>query len=329
MAVAGFIAMCKSQWGPIPYPEKSFKDQIVIVTGANIGLGLEGARHFARLGAAKVILACRSLPKGEAAALDIETSLNLKNVVEVWQVDLSSWSSVQEFTKKAEGLERLDVVCENAAIAREYYTTLEGWESGVATNVIGTFLMALNLLPILRKSGKKTGVVPRLVVVSSGMHAWTPLEERKEDSIFEALNKDDPAYMKDRYSTTKLLEILFVRSLARELDAGPHKDEKVIVSTLDPGLCHSGLAREISGWMGWCMYFFKLLFARTTEVGGRTLVISAVKGEEAQGEYVSDGRVAETSEFVRSEEGKRTQGRVYGELMGILEGIQPGIGKNV
>jgi NAD(P)-dependent dehydrogenase (short-subunit alcohol dehydrogenase family) len=169
----GFINKIKAQWGPIPYPTTSFASKTVIVTGSNTGLGLEAARHFARLGAAKVILAVRSLPKGEAAALDITTSLKLKeNVVEVWQVDLGNWDSIKAFCKRAEGLERLDVVVENAGIARSYYTQVEGWESGVATNVIGTFLMALNLLPVLRKSGKKTGEVGRLVVLSSGVHAW-------------------------------------------------------------------------------------------------------------------------------------------------------------
>jgi len=72
-----------------------------------------------------------------------------------------------------------------------------------------------------------------------------------------------------------------------------------------------------------------MVMARTAEVGGRLQVLAAGMGEEANGGYVSDGRLAETSAFVRSEEGERTGERVYGELMGILEGIQGGIGGNV
>lgn len=39
----------------------------VIVLGANVGLGFEAAKHFARMNPGKLILACRSQEKGEAA----------------------------------------------------------------------------------------------------------------------------------------------------------------------------------------------------------------------------------------------------------------------
>ena len=47
----------------LPYPQESAAGQTVIVTGANVGLGFEAARHFVRLGAAKVILAVRDQQK--------------------------------------------------------------------------------------------------------------------------------------------------------------------------------------------------------------------------------------------------------------------------
>ena len=60
-----------TQFTKLPYPTESFEGQTIIVTGANTGLGLEAARHFTRLNAAKVILGCRSVSKGEEAALSI------------------------------------------------------------------------------------------------------------------------------------------------------------------------------------------------------------------------------------------------------------------
>lgn len=64
-------------------------------TGANIGLGKEAARHFVQLNAAKVIIACRSVEKGENAKQDIESTTGRKGVVDVWQLDLQSYDSVR------------------------------------------------------------------------------------------------------------------------------------------------------------------------------------------------------------------------------------------
>lgn len=156
-----------TQFTNLPYYIESFKGQTIIVTGANTCLGLEAARHFARLNAVKVILACRSVSKGEEAVLSIEETTGRKGLCEVWQVDLGNFASVREFAQRTAKLDRLDVVCENAGIANIGYSVTEGIETTIPVNVVGTFLMALNLLPILRRSGEKCGTVLRLVVTSS------------------------------------------------------------------------------------------------------------------------------------------------------------------
>lgn len=75
--------------------------------------------------------------------------------------------------------------------------------------------------------------------------------------------------------------------------------------------------------------FAKTLIARTTEVGGRTLVHSAAAGDESHGQYMSECKVKEPSMFVRSRDGVKSQERVHSELMAILESIQPGITQNI
>lgn len=155
------------------------------------------------------------------------------------------------------------------------------------------------------------------------------MAERNEDSIFEALNKNVPEYMANRYPTTKLLEVFMVRALASRMDSGPHADEPVILNCLNPGLCHSSLSREATGLRAVMFKILKFLLARTTEVGSRTLVAGAEAGKESHGQYMSNCEVVEPSAFVRSEEGMKTQERVYTELMEILEKIQPGISKNI
>jgi retinol dehydrogenase-12 len=169
----------KSQFTALPYPTSSFAGQTIIITGANTGLGLEAARHFARLGASKVILGCRSLERGLAAKASIEESLSNNNdnnkdtnnnVVEVWQVDLTSYESVKEFCRKVEGLERVDAVVENAGLATPHYEEIESMESTITVNVISTFLMSLLLLPKLRADAVTYNIVPHLTIVASDAH---------------------------------------------------------------------------------------------------------------------------------------------------------------
>lgn len=73
----------------------------------------------------------------------------------------------------------------------------------------------------------------------------------------------------------------------------------------------------------------KALIARSTEVGGRTLVHSAAAGADSHGQYMSECKVKEPSAFVRSKEGAMVQQRVHNELMGILEKVQPDITSNI
>ena len=56
---------------------------------------------------------------------------------------------------------------------------------------------------------------------------------------------------------------------------------------------------------------------------------AAAKGEESHGEFLWCGRVRRPSTFVLSEEGKRTQERVFEEVMEELEKVVPGISSNI
>ena len=182
----------------IPYPEKSLAGQTIIVTGSNTGLGLEAARHFTRLDAEKVVLAVRNLEKGEAAKRSIEEATGRQGVLEVWQLDLSSYESVKQFVRKAEGLKRLDAIVENAGIATDKYAVFEDNESTITTNVVSTFLLGLMVLPKLRETGTKYNVTPHLVIVSSEVHAFTSFPEKSSPNILKTLNDKETANMSDR-----------------------------------------------------------------------------------------------------------------------------------
>ena len=194
-----FLYFLRSQLFPfLPYPKDDLTGQTIIVTGANVGLGLEAARHFTRLRAAKVILGVRSLDKGEKARQSIEESTQRRGAVEVWQLDLSSFESVKQFAARVDKLDRLDAIVENAGVATRTYTRTEDNESTITTNVVSTFLLALLVLPKLRETAIKFNVTPRLSVVTSAVHEWTDLPERKNTGIFETLNDKERADMAGR-----------------------------------------------------------------------------------------------------------------------------------
>lgn len=323
--MASFPAFLKSQLLYTPKLPKpgTFAGKTVIVTGANTGLGLEATRHFVRCGAATVIIACRTLSKGEAAKREIEASEKCSGVLQVWQLDLSSYESVKAFAKRCETLPRLDVCVENAGIATGKFSRVEGHEAHITVNVISTFLLALLLLPIMRKSAAKTGVTPYLTIVTSEVHHWTQLPQRKEPSIFAALDDESKADMADRYNVSKLLEILVIRYWTRVLIKDRSK-YPVVINCVTPGLCKSDLVKD----MGMAPVVFKTLLGRSLEVGSRTLVNAAALPNSA-GEYIIDDHVSEPSKLVVSEEGAELSKRVWNELADILEKACPGVTRNI
>jgi len=50
-----------------PVIETDLTGQTVVVVGANTGIGFDATKHFATMNPARLILACRSKERGEAA----------------------------------------------------------------------------------------------------------------------------------------------------------------------------------------------------------------------------------------------------------------------
>jgi retinol dehydrogenase-12 len=68
MAKFSFLQFVKSQRArPLPLVTEDLTGKIVMITGANIGLGFEAAKHFASMNPERLILACRSEAKGKQA----------------------------------------------------------------------------------------------------------------------------------------------------------------------------------------------------------------------------------------------------------------------
>lgn len=211
-AFASFVY--RQMTASIPVPHQSFVGQTIIITGANTGLGFEAAKHVVRLGAEKVILGVRNLSKGQEAKGEIDSRTGKPGVVEVWQVDLASYDSVKAFARKAESLQRIDVVLENAGMWTEKFTMAEDNEyanarrsrvpflivcrASLTVNVVSTFLLALMMLPKLRESASKFGIIPRISIVSSLVHRYTNLSAKSYPKILESMNHMEQANMRTR-----------------------------------------------------------------------------------------------------------------------------------
>ena len=313
-----------------PYPTQSFAGRTVIVTGSNIGMGKEAARHFVRLNADRVILAVRNVPAGEEARADIERTTQRKGVAEVWRMDLSSYASVREFAERVKReLTRLDVLVLNASVATGKYDMPEGLETQITVNVVGTFMLLFSLLPLTRETAARLGIGeerPHIALVGSGIHHWETLPPSKypEGEILATLSKRDgfpnarmnvPA----NYILSKLLQALIVREIAPKIDP-----EEVILNHTCPGLVQSGLRREFTGVQAWLMD----LVSRTSEVGSRTLLVGATIGKESHGQPLSDAKIQPStvrrrdtgfSQFVYSKDGKLMGQRAWKEVREILE----------
>ncbi|RMY39361.1 hypothetical protein D0866_01980 [Hortaea werneckii] len=312
------------------YPTQDCSGQTIIVTGSNTGLGKEAVRHFVRLNAEKVIIACRSTAKGEAAKQDVEASTRRKGVVDVWPLDLTDYESVKAFAQRAKGLARVDVALLAYAFITDTpeFTTVAGSESTITVNVVSTFLLALLLLPKLQESGNRFNTIPTLTVVSSEMHFVTSFPERNSPTIFKTLNEPEEARMAERYALSKLLEVLACREIARNHSVD---QLKVTLNFVNPGWCISELVRYSVASFGsiakTVLNLVMRVMCRTTEVGSRTLVHAGLSGPETHGKYMSNCRIEECAPLVQGKEGSEIQRRVWQELSEKLNEIEPGVTK--
>lgn len=218
-----------------PKPSASFAGKTIIVTGSNTGLGKEACRWIVQLGASKIIIACRNIEKGKAAAKDIQSTTSCSaNVLEVWELDLSSYPSVKAFADRAKSeLARLDALLLNAGVTVRTFRIFNGNEETINTNVISCALLAFLLYPKLRETATRFNTQPHLSVTVSEMHELAKFKERNAPpgQLFAALAEEKNFNANDRYMTSKLLEILFVKQMAVVC---PLKNN-VIINAINPG----------------------------------------------------------------------------------------------
>ena len=189
-----------SDWSAADVPDQT--GRTAVVTGANGGLGLETTRALARAGA-RVVLACRSVSRGEAAAEDVRADAPDASL-EVRELDLASLDSVGRFADDLEG--PVDLLVNNAGVMwGPYRETEDGFEAQFGINHLGHFELTGLVLDRLRDAES-----PRVVTVSSALH-------RLVDSVEGDVEKRDYDE-RVAYSRSKLANLLFAYELDRRAD---------------------------------------------------------------------------------------------------------------
>ncbi|KAL9565080.1 hypothetical protein ACKAV7_010725 [Fusarium commune] len=310
----------------LPYPETKddLSDKTMIVTGSNTGLGFEASQHLLRLGVGKLIMAVRSLEKGEKARKELlQLTKRSPESIEVWHLDMESYESVKAFSARAIAeLPTIDVVLANAGLATsDKFSMAEDNERTITVNVISTFLLFFLLLPKLQKSSYPG----KFVIPNSATHYWAPIKElipdEKAGKIFSRLNNPEKSIMESRYYVSKLIVLYITREIAVRLTAS--EKSSVIINAPNPSYCKSGLLREMQESTP------PDFMARTPEMGSRALVAGVLAGQESNGQYMNNCQVREPACHVTNKTGAKIQSVLFEELLEKLEIIAPGVSKNI
>lgn len=176
--------------------------KIVLITGANSGLGLESAKALAAHGA-RVLVAARSADKCEQAIREIRAERPGAQL-EPLLLDLADLASVRAAAAEVIArYPRLDVLLNNAGVmAVPYARTKDGFELQFGTNHLGHFALTGLLFELLRQTGEA-----RVVNVSSSAHKMGKI--RFEDPHWE---RDYGKW--SAYGMSKIANLLFTYELS-------------------------------------------------------------------------------------------------------------------
>ncbi|KAJ0022477.1 hypothetical protein NQD34_009967 [Periophthalmus magnuspinnatus] len=246
----------------------------VIITGSNTGIGKRTAVDLAKRGA-RVIMACRSRERGEAAMLDVKTESGSSDVV-FMPLDLASLKSVRSFAEnflKSES--RLDILINNAGLLCEGRTD-DGFGMMFGVNHLGHFLLTNLLLPRLKESAPS-----RVVTVSSVAHNFGHID-------FDCLNKHKTLGLgstMNKYSASKLCNVLFTHELNKRLQG-----TNVSCFSLHPGAISSEFDRNVNRTLVMLITPLSLFFFKTPEQGCQTTLHCALQPglEPLSGRYFSN-----------------------------------------
>ncbi|KAK2462522.1 hypothetical protein APHAL10511_005492 [Amanita phalloides] len=239
-----FILSQLSQIWP-PRPEFTVEDipdlsgKVIIVTGANTGIGKETAKVALLAHNAKVYLACRNETKAREAIADLRETTGKEGIF--LPLDLADLRSVKTAAESFLSQEReLHVLFNNGGIMAcpTELLSAQGYDLQFGVNVLGHFYFTKLLIPALAEAAKNSSDRhSRVVNTSSSGHILS------RNINFETL-KDGPVRNKQLsaflYPQSKLGNIVFANELAKR-----YYDQGIVTTSLNPGNINSDLQRHL------------------------------------------------------------------------------------
>lgn len=294
--------------------------RVIIITGANTGIGFEAAKKLCEAGN-DVILACRDEVKGKAAVENILKE-NPNALATYLQLDLADMASIRKFVEDFHALgKKLNVLVNNAGLFlksddRVRQFTKDNFELTMGTNHLGPFLLTHLLLEDLKKTGKENGD-SRIVMVSSSLHnvnermnRGSSVQNLDLENFF--LDKEGTYSGQQAYKNSKVAMVMSTCSLAQQLEG-----TGVSVTCMNPGFIPTtDLSRHASSVARFMLRYlmapiFKLAkITRTVDHGGKMIVDLSIgdKYKGVSGKYFDDFEEKESSEESRDED---LQKRLY------------------
>lgn len=278
---------------------------VVVVTGANSGMGKETARELAWLGA-QVVLGCRSVERGEATSREIADTTG-SAALTAMRVDLSSLASIRDFAREfGDRFSKLDVLVNNAAASLQTREmTADGFERQWATNVLGPHLLTELLLPQLEASerGRIVNVSTR---AAGGLDlADTQYEHRRYNGI-------------GAYRASKQAARMLTWALADRV-----RDQCITANALNPGYVLTDLTTNVGGLLKLLVRVTGFV-AQTARDGADTAIwlAGAPELDGVTGKFWND-RHAVRCRFRDPAAIERLSGLVQRQLAAPLGGAQP------
>jgi len=258
--------------------------KIIIITGANSGIGFESAREFVRKGA-EVIVASRNPEKAEQAIVKIREELPAANLKFI-ELDLANLASIRKFTEEFKlGYSRLDILLNNAGIMLvPFGKTVDGFERTVGTNYLGHFALTGQLLDRL-------SATPGARVVSVASNAHYAGEMDFNDLLF-----DNGGYAPMKaYGRSKLANLLFTYELQRRFQS---TGNEVIALAAHPGISATELANHLFfNLISWLIQPVMKLIFQSSAMGALPSLRAAVDPEAQGGQYYGPDGQGEKSGY--------------------------------